>query len=79
MRSNIFVPLLGEDVEVWRPAPAWKIGADTYIVLRPDTYDPEVERWEFPPGSTVDCENRKLSDGVILAAVRLHAAARRTA
>ena len=70
MTETIYVYLTDEGIDVWRPAPAWKVGESDYIVLRPKDYDPEVERWQFPPGSTVHCESRKLSDGSVLAAVR---------
>ena len=68
--EKIFIALLDEGVDVWRPAPAWRVDGSTYIVLRPDGYDPDEERWEYPPGSTVHCEVRTVSDGTILAAVR---------
>ena len=70
MTETIYIYLSDEGVDVWRPAPAWKINDADYIVLRPREYDPDVERWQFPPGSTVHCEPKKLSDGVVLAAVR---------
>ncbi|MGB7159792.1 MAG: hypothetical protein WBD40_17125 [Tepidisphaeraceae bacterium] len=70
MTKEIYVALLDEGVDVWRPAPAWKVDDSTYIVLRPDDYDPDDEKWEFPPGSTVICEPKAITDGRILAAVR---------
>jgi hypothetical protein len=66
----VHVALLDEGVNVWRPAPAVKIDAQTYVLLRPDNYDPEDETWEFPPGSMVICQSRQISDGTILAAIR---------
>ncbi len=53
MNKQIHVALLDEGVNVWRPAPAWQITADTFIILRPDAFAPDMERWEFQPGSTV--------------------------
>ena len=79
MADVIYMPLLDEGVDVWRPVPAWKIDAQTYIVLRPDDYDPEDERWTFPPGSTVECEPRRIDNDDVLAAVRSHVTGRRTA
>ena len=70
MIEEIFMPLLDEGTDVWRPVPAWKIDRDTYIVLRPEWYDADDENWEFPPGSTVVCETKTITDGTILAAVR---------
>jgi hypothetical protein len=79
MNDEIYVALLDEGVGVWRPAPAWRIGPRTYIVLRPEGYDPDDERWEFPPGSVVECEQRQLADGPVLAAVRATQVNRQTA
>ncbi|MEO6437467.1 MAG: hypothetical protein ABIP55_17115 [Tepidisphaeraceae bacterium] len=79
MAGQIYIALLNEGVDVWRPAPAWKVGPGTYIVLRPDDYDPQVETWQFPPGSTVVCEDRPSPDGTILAAVRSTQPDRQTA
>ena len=79
MAETIYIPLLDEGVDVWRPAPAWKIDRDTYIVLRPNDYDPEDEHWEFPPGSTVICERRQNANGAFLAAVRSAQSDRQTA
>ena len=79
MTDQIHVALLGEGVNVWRPAPAWKIEPNTYIVLRPDDYDTDVERWEFPPGSVVECQQRQLSGGLAIVAVRAVEANKQTA
>lgn len=79
MNKQIHVALLDEGVNVWRPAPAWQIAADTFIILRPDDYAPDMERWEFAPGTTVVCEPRQTSDGAILAAVRTAHSQRQTA
>ncbi len=70
MTEEIYVALLDEGTDVWRPVPAWRVDDSTYIVLRPGWYDPEDERWEFPPGTTVICEPKTITDGTILAAVR---------
>jgi hypothetical protein len=77
--DEIYVALLDEGVNVWRPAPALKVGSDRYVILRPDDYDPDFEVWEFPPGTMVECEMKRISDGEILAAVRPVALERRTA
>ena len=70
MAETIYIYLKDEGTDVWRPAPAWRIGGSSYIVLRPDDYDADVERWQFPPGSTVECERRTLSGDSVMAAVR---------
>ncbi len=68
--NEIYVALLDEGTDVWRPVPAHPVGDGIYILLRPDDYDAEDERWEFPPGSVVKCEQRNTRDGPILAAAR---------
>lgn len=66
--ETIYVALLDEGVNVWRPVPAHRVERDVYIVLRPDDYDATDENWEFPPGSLVRCRDRQTTDGTILAA-----------
>ena len=68
--EEVYVPLLDEGLNVWRPAPAARLADGTYVLLHPDDYDPQDEAWEFPPGTIVECERRHTSDGEILAAVR---------
>jgi len=68
--EEIYVALLDEGVDVWRPAPAYRVDDATFVLLRPDDYDPEDETWEFPPGAMVECEHKNIRDGQILAAVR---------
>ena len=79
MTETVYVPLLDEGVDVWRPAPARKVGDATYEILRPPDYDADDERWQFPLGSVVLCAPRRGADGDFLAAVRLHEPNRRTA
>jgi hypothetical protein len=71
-RTTVYVKLLDEGTDVWRPVPAEDLGQRRYRLLPTDTYDPEDEAWEFPPGTVATCEARQLSDGVYLVAV--HAA-----
>lgn len=70
MTETIYIPLLDEGVDVRRPARAFRRPDGTYIVLRPADYDPSLEAWSFPPGSTVECERIRTEAGEILAAVR---------
>ncbi|HET6248060.1 MAG TPA: hypothetical protein VFE47_10215 [Tepidisphaeraceae bacterium] len=75
MTEQIFVALLDEDVHVWRPVDAEKLGDGTYRIA--STLDPAAldEKWQFPPGATVVCQPRDTADGKIIAAVRLARAA----
>jgi hypothetical protein len=79
MTDQIYVALLGEGVNVWRPVPSRRIADRTYVIEQPPGYDPDDETWEFPPGSIVICEPRRTSEGEILAAVRLKESKRRIA
>jgi len=64
---EIFVRLLDEVVDVWRPVLAEHLRGDVYrIVDQP--YDREVEAWQFEPGTVVVCQLIDWSDGRILAA-----------
>jgi hypothetical protein len=77
--DRIYVALLDEGTAVWRPVSALKIDQNTYVILQPDDYDAEDEKWEFPPGSVVVVEERKTADGAIQAAVRRNPAGRLSA
>jgi len=71
MADQIYIPLLDEGVDVWRPAPAWRIDPTRYILLRPPDYDPATETWAFPPGSVVEVSTRQIDQQPTLAAERL--------
>jgi hypothetical protein len=72
--TNIWVSLLDAGTDVWRPVPAIKVSDDAYVLLRPNGYEQLEESWEFPPGSLVTGEERRLSGGNTLVAVALHPA-----
>ncbi|HXG60006.1 MAG TPA: hypothetical protein VNO22_01415 [Planctomycetota bacterium] len=66
---GIYVRLIGEGVDVWRPVQAEHLGDNLYrIVTQP--YDQTIESWQFEPGDEVWCEIIDSSDGRILAAIR---------
>ena len=77
--QEIYVPLLDEGVNVWRPTKAEQLPDGTYRVLATPDYDPDDEKWEFPPGTKVIGEMRNLSAGRVLVAARAAQAGRRTA
>ena len=54
----IYVELLDEGVDVWRPVEAEPVMGGLYRVIGPV---PEDETWTFWPGSIVRCETRTLS------------------
>lgn len=67
--QTVFVKLLNEGTDVWRPVAAQHVGANIYALPR---VEPELgEAWDFPPGATVRCETRPLSEGRSLVAVAI--------
>ena len=50
MSETIYVPLLNEGTEVWRPVPAVPLGDGRYRITGEM---PEDEEWEFLPGDAV--------------------------
>lgn len=56
MIREIYIPLLGEDIDVWRPAQAYQIDENRYKILAPIVYGTKNEQWKFIPGSIVHCE-----------------------
>ena len=65
--TTVYVALLDEAVDVWRPVPAAHIRDDIFQLSSDPV--PEAEEWEFEPGTLVRCEWRPLSDGEALVAV----------
>ena len=55
--TTIYVRLLDESVEVWRPVHAVEVRPHVYEIL-PQPYDRELELWEFDIGDRVVCEQR---------------------
>lgn len=68
--QEIYVLLLGEAVEVWRPVKAIYIKDNIYKIIE-QYYNREDEKWEFEPGEIVHCELTRTSDGKILIAKRI--------
>lgn len=69
--TTVYVRLLDEGTDVFRPTQAVRTPQGGYRLLPTPNYDPEDERWEFLPGQMVRCENVKLHGGVRLVAVSL--------
>ena len=60
LEDSVFVRLLNEGTDVWRPARAERLLDSAFRLLAPTNYEPEDEEWEFPPGSMVACELRTI-------------------
>jgi hypothetical protein len=68
--SQIFVSLMDEGVDVWRPVQAEQLHDNVYRIAE-QPYDRDLETWQFEPGYEVICEVIDASEGPILAAVRV--------
>lgn len=58
MTETVYVKLLNEGSDAWRPTQAEVIKPKTYKLLPTENYDPEDEEWEFLPGTIVKCEKQ---------------------
>jgi hypothetical protein len=68
--KTIYVKLLDEGTDVWRPVGAIHVGDLNYLIPHSHPYNVEDETWEFPPGSTVRVEEKRLSrHGLVWVAV----------
>ena len=52
--ETIYVCLLDEGVDVWRPVKARRLSSGAYLILEQD-YDRSTETWQFEPGAVVTC------------------------
>jgi hypothetical protein len=68
-RTEIFVSLLDEQIDVRRPVQAEHVHDNVYTITD-QPYDRQVETWQFEPGEEVVCELVDSNEGRILAAMR---------
>ena len=66
--EEIYIYLLNEGTDVWRPVDAISLGEGIYQIPK-DTQVPEDEEWEFLPGATVHCAVKKISGGDCITAI----------
>ena len=66
----IYIRLLDEGTDVFRPTTAESLASGAFKVMPTPNYDPQGEKWEFVPGSLVECEKRKLEGKEVLVAVK---------
>ena len=55
MDNTIYIYLLDEGSDCYRPTQGIPLGNYVYQILATPDYDPEDEHWQFPPGSIVRC------------------------
>ncbi len=58
---TIYMPLLDEGTNVWRPVTAECLGQGTYRIIGPQPHD---EKWAFAPGTVVAGKPRRFANGV---------------
>ena len=68
MTTTIYVKLMDEGTDVWRPVDAKKVSDDLFRLVGKND---ESEMWEFPSGSIVRVEKRTLSSGSEVVAVEV--------
>jgi hypothetical protein len=56
----IYIPLLNEGTDCWRPIEAEQVGTDTYRIVASKSED---EEWPFASGEVVRCERHRFVDG----------------
>lgn len=64
----IYVKLVDEGIDVWRPVAAYRTGEETYRITEIEKED-SGESWEYRTGQTVRVELRVLSGESVLVAV----------
>ncbi len=60
MVATIYMPILDEGTDVWRPVEATPLTNDTYRV---EGEAPGDEKWAFAPGIIVRCDWKVFSSG----------------
>jgi hypothetical protein len=58
----IYVYLIDEGVDVWRPVQATQISSELFQI-DPNAVVLDSERWQFQPGQTVRCRWRMFETG----------------
>jgi hypothetical protein len=64
----VYMPLLGEGLEVSRPVKAVHQGEDIYLIVEQEVCS--TEEWLFPPSSQVRCELHHDLEGTVLKATQ---------
>jgi hypothetical protein len=64
--TTIYMPLMNEGVDVWRPVEAMKVTDLGYMVTEKA---PDDEEWVFQPGHILRCEEREVAGETQLVAV----------
>lgn len=65
---KIYLPLLNEGTEVWRPVEAEPVGENLYRIVQPQ---PDDEEWPVVSGDIVKCETRNFASGEVWLTAKL--------
>jgi hypothetical protein len=66
---EVYVRLLNEGTQVYRPVPSRRMADDVFLLRGDDIYNREDEEWEFEPGSAVKVIEKEFARGRGLLAV----------
>jgi hypothetical protein len=69
MEKVIYVRLIDEGTPVYRPVPSFQISQNVYKIGNQLIYNPNDEKWEFPPNTIVRVMEMCLSGNTVLVAV----------
>ncbi len=72
MTTTIYIRLLDEGTEIFRPTEAEVLEGDNFKLLPKSDCDTEDEHWEFMPGTVVRGATQKLEGEDVLLAVSLN-------
>jgi hypothetical protein len=61
-KTTIYVELLDEGVDCWRPVVAIRLGARVFQIAN-DEVVPHLEHWAFRPGTVVECVEKTFESG----------------
>ena len=67
-RETIYVYLMDEATDAWRPVDTRPLGNNLYRIISHNTSEGD-ESWQFQTGAFVRAEYKDLSDGTVLVAV----------
>ena len=70
MEKEIYIQLLNEGTKVYRPVQGKEIESNRYEIKGNDIYNPDIEEWEFVPGSIVIVEQQMMEGDLVLVAVK---------
>jgi hypothetical protein len=65
---TIYIELMNEGTNCWRPVEAKDLGDGRFQILGSQ---PEGEEWQFRPGEIVECRKKQFQDGLCIVAHKL--------